>query len=111
MSDWGIQPIGYRLVVKPLEVDKKTKGGIIIPDEAEDQARYRQSRGTVMAVGELAFTVGVPATEGHYSYKCKPKAGDVVRYREYAGLNYKNDDDVKYCLLEDSDILAIEEVK
>lgn len=107
-NDSGVQPIGYRILVKPLEVEERTAGGIIIPDASKDQKQWRQSRGTVIAIGELAFTQGTRGTGAYYEYRVKPEIGDVVRYREYAGLNWTDKNDERFTLLDDSDVIAVE---
>ena len=91
-----LQPLGDRLVVKPGENEKKTKGGIIIPDTAKEKPQ----EGEVMAVGPGRMT-----DEGK-RIAMEVKAGDKVIYSKYGGSEIKIDD-IEMIILRESDILAI----
>ena len=85
------QPIADRVLIKPVAEEKKTIGGIIIPDSAKE----KPLRGEVIAVGE-----------GTKDEKMILKEGDVVLYGKYAGteLEYESD---KFLIMRQSDVLAI----
>jgi chaperonin GroES len=93
-----LKPLADRVVVKPIEEDDKTPGGIILPDTAKE----KPMRGEIVAVGP-----------GNYNdkgerVKMDVKKGDVVIYGKYSGTDFKmNDQD--YLILRESDILAIVE--
>lgn len=96
-SDFRIRPLADRVVIKPLEREEKTKGGIFLPDTA---SKEKPQEGTVLAVGEgrlddngkrIAMTV---------------KAGDKVLFAKYAGTEFKVDD-VEYLVLAEKDIMGI----
>ena len=95
-----LKPLADRVVVKPIEEDDKTPGGIILPDTAKE----KPMRGEIVAVGP-----------GNYNdkgerVKMDVKKGDVVIYGKYSGTDFKmNDQD--YLILRESDILAIVENK
>ena len=95
-----LKPLADRVVVKPIEEDDKTPGGIILPDTAKE----KPMRGEIIAVGP-----------GNYNdkgerVKMDVKKGDVVIYGKYSGTDFKmNDQD--YLILRESDILAIVENK
>jgi chaperonin GroES len=96
-ADFKIRPLADRVVVKPVEREEKTKGGIYLPDTA---SKERPMEGTVLAVGE-----GRRDDNG----KLIPpsvKAGDKVLFAKYSGTEFKIDD-VEYLILSEKDILGI----
>lgn len=91
-----IQPLGDRILVKPLPAEEKTKGGIIIPDTAKE----RPQEGEVVAVGK-----GRPA--GDKTTPLEVKKGDRVLYSKYAGTEVRGKDGQEYLIMKEDDILAI----
>jgi chaperonin GroES len=92
----AIRPLDDRIVVKPLEAEETSAGGILLPDSAKEKPQ----RATVVAVGEgarndkgdrLALTV---------------KVGDEILFGKYAGneINWNGDD---YKILRESEVLAL----
>jgi chaperonin GroES len=90
-----IKPLGSRIVVQREEA-KTTKGGIILPDSAQQKPR----EGKVVAVGPgKADDKGV----------CHPvdvKVGDKILFSSYSGTEYKADD-TEFLILSEEDILAV----
>jgi len=86
-----MKPINDRVVVKPAPADKKTSGGIIIPETAKEKPQM----GKIVAVG--------PGKDG---IKMSVKVGNKVLYGKYSGqeLNWKGDD---YLIMREDDILVI----
>jgi len=91
-----VQPIGDRVLVKPLETEERSKGGIIIPDTAKEKPQM----GEVLAVG--------PGKTQDNGQRLAPevKKGDRVLYTSYAGTEVKVDGE-KLLLMRESDILAV----
>ncbi len=93
-----LKPLADRVVVKPIEEEDKTPGGIILPDTAKE----KPMRGEVVAVGKGRLT------DNGERVAMDVKVGDVVIYGKYSGTDFKmNDED--YLVLRESDILAIVE--
>jgi chaperonin GroES len=88
-------PLGERVVVKPLEQDEVTASGIYLPDTAKEKPQ----KGEIMAVGSGRYT-----DEGK-RVPMEIKVGDKVIYSKFAGTEYKDGDD-EYLILRESDILA-----
>ena len=91
-----VRPLGDRVLVKPLEVEEKKKGGIIIPDTAKEKPQ----EGKVIAVGKGKIT-----EEG----KILPldvKVGDRILFGKYSGNEIKIDDE-DYLIVKEEDILGI----
>jgi chaperonin GroES len=93
-----LKPLGDRVLVKRIEEEEKTSGGIIIPDTAKEKPQ----RGTVEAVGE-----GKKDSEGK-KIKMGVKKGDEVLFNKYAGTEFKVDGE-DFLVMREDDILAIVE--
>nr|ASN63200.1 co-chaperonin GroES [uncultured virus] len=102
----GRPPVRYGLVVRPETVEKK-KGSIFLPDEVVDKHQWRQSQAVLVAMGDLAFTMGTPGNAGYFEDRDAPKVGDTVFFREYNGQQVAEKDGVRYLILQDSEILGV----
>ena len=90
-----LQPMGDRLVVKPTQVEEKTKSGIYIPDTVKEKPQ----EGKVVAVGPGRMT-----DEGK-RIPMDVEVGDTIIYSKYGGSEIKIDDE-ELIILRESDILA-----
>ncbi len=90
-----LQPLADRLVVKPIEREEVTKGGIVLPDTA----RERPQEGKVIAVGPGRLS------EDGKRIAMDVKVGDIVIYAKYGGTEIKIEDE-ELIILRESDILA-----
>lgn len=93
-----LKPLYDRVVVKKVEMEQKTAGGIILPDTAKEESQI----GEVVAVGE-----GKLLDNGEVR-PLRVKAGDKVLYSKYAGNEVELDGE-KYLIIREEDILAIVE--
>ena len=91
-----LQPLGDRVVVKPIKQEEVSKGGIVLPDTA---TKEKPQEGEVIAVGP-----GKLSDEGK-RIALEVKKGEKVIFAKYAGTEYKIDDE-EYLILRESDILA-----
>lgn len=90
-----LTPLADRVVVRPLEAEEVTSGGLIIPDTAKEKPQ----KGTVIAVGPGKVENGT-------KIDMTVKENDVVLYGKYAGTEVTIDgDDV--LIMRESDILGI----
>ena len=92
----NIRPLHDRVVIKRLEEEQKTAGGIVIPDTAAEKPQ----RGEVIAVGN-----GKPLDNGE-TRKPEVKVGDKVMFGKFSGTEVKIDGDEVVVMRED-DILAV----
>ncbi len=90
-----LEPLGERVVVKPIVTEEVSKGGIILPDTAKEKPQ----EGEVIAVGPGKLS------EDGKRIAMEVKVGDRVFYLKYAGTEWKYDDE-EYLVLRESDILA-----
>jgi len=91
-----IKPLGDRVVVKPLEAQEKSKGGIIVPDTAKEKPQ----EGKVVAVGKGRVT------DDGKVIAAEVKVNDKVLYGKYSGTEITVDSE-EYVVLHESDILGI----
>jgi chaperonin GroES len=90
-----LQPLGDRVVVKPIEREEVTKGGIVLPDTAKEKPQ----EGKVLASGPGRLS------EDGKRITMDVKVGDVVLYVKYGGTEVKIDGE-ELIILRESDILA-----
>jgi chaperonin GroES len=90
-----LQPLGDRVVVKPIEGEEVTKGGIILPDTAKEKPQ----EGKILAVGPGRLS------EDGKRIAMEVKVGDVVLYVKYGGTEVKIDGE-ELMILSEKDILA-----
>ena len=91
-----IRPLHDRLIVKRLEEEEKTKGGIIIPDSAKE----KPIEGKVIAVGE-----GKLNKDGK-KIPLEVKKGDRILFARYAGSEVKIDGE-EHLMMREDEVLAI----
>lgn len=94
----NLRPLHDRLIVKRLEENEKTAGGLFIPESAKEKPQ----KGEVIAVGK-----GKVAEDGTVR-PLDVKAGDVVLFGKYSGTEVKIDEEDRLIMRED-DVLAIVE--
>ena len=93
-----IKPLHDRVIVKRVEEEEKTKGGIIIPDTAKE----KPVEGEIIAVGE-----GKVSDDGK-KIALEVKAGDRVLFGKYAGTEIQIDGE-EHLIMREDDIIAIVE--
>ncbi|MBE0481756.1 MAG: co-chaperone GroES [Dehalococcoidia bacterium] len=90
-----LEPLGDRMIVRPVQKEQVTKGGIVLPDTAKEKPQ----EGEVLAVGPGRLT------EDGKRLEMEVKPGDRVIYAKYAGTEIKIDDE-ELLILRDGDVLA-----
>ena len=93
-----IKPLHDRVIVKRIEEEEKTKGGIIIPDTAKE----KPSEGKIIAVGNGKIL------EDGSRQSLEVKEGDKVLFGKYAGTEIKIDG-TEHLIMREDDIIAIVE--
>ena len=91
-----LNPLADRIVIRPLDAEEKTAGGIIIPDNAKEKPQ----KGEVVAVGP-----GKVADTGK-KIDMELKKGDKVLYGKYSGTEVTVDGQ-DYLIMRETDVLAI----
>ena len=91
-----IRPLQDRIIVKRVEEEEKTKGGIIIPDSAKE----KPMEGEVIAVGTGKIL------ENGNKQPLEVKSGDRVLFSKYAGTDVRIDG-IEHLIMKEDDILGI----
>lgn len=92
----NIRPLQDRVLVKRVDEEEKTKGGILIPDSA----REKPMEGRVVAVGNGKIL------ENGTKVNPEVKSGDRVLFGKYAGTEVKIDGE-EHLILREDDILGV----
>jgi len=90
-----VRPLDDRVLVKPMESEEKTEGGIVLPDTAKE----KPMKGTVQAVG------GGKLLKSGTRSPLSVKVGDRVIYGKYSGHDIKIDG-VELKIMKEDDVLA-----
>ena len=96
MKKMKIRPLHDRIIVKRIEGEEKTKGGIIIPDSAKE----KPDEGKIIAVGKGKIT------EDGKIQPLEVKVGDKVLFSKYGGTDIKIEGE-EYLIMREDDILGI----
>ena len=94
------RPLHDRVLIKVLDSDEKTAGGIIIPDTAKEKPQ----EGEVVAVGP-----GAKSEDGKIS-PMDVKVGDIVLFGKWSGTEVKINE-TEYSIMKESDIMGISKSK
>ena len=92
-----IKPLADRVVVKPLEAEEKTKGGLVLPDTAKEKPQ----EGKIVAVGK-----GKVLENGQIQ-PMELKVGDRILYGKYSGNEISTKDGDELLIMKEEDVLAV----
>ncbi len=95
-KEMKVKPLGDRIVVRRLEAEEKTAGGIVLPDTAKEKPK----QGQVVAVGDGALT------EDGKRLPMRLKAGDRIVFTTYAGTEIKLGDE-ELLIMREEDALGL----
>ena len=93
----NIQPLADRIIVKPLEAEEKTKGGIVLPETAKEKPQ----EGKVVAVGK-----GKAKEDGSIQ-PLELKVGDKVLYGKYSGTEITTNEGEEVLIMREDDVFAV----
>ena len=96
MAKLGIRPLGDKVIIKRVEAEEVTAGGIVLPDSAKEKPK----RGLIKAIGD-----GKLLDSGERS-QLQVKKNDEVLFTSYAGTEVKVGSE-EYIIMDESDILAV----
>jgi len=91
-----LKPVGDKILVKRMEAEEVTAGGIVLPDAAQEKPK----EGKIIALGE-----GKRLDSGEVA-KFQVKVGDRVIFNSFAGTEVTADGE-EYMLMSEDDILAV----
>ncbi|MEK7359316.1 MAG: co-chaperone GroES [Planctomycetota bacterium] len=92
----NVKPLGEKILIKRVEAESKTAGGIVLPDSAKEKPK----EGKIIALGD-----GKLLKNGDRA-KFQVKKGDKVLFTSYGGTEVKIDGE-EFLLMSEEDILAV----
>lgn len=96
-------PLGYRVLLEPEDLEETTPGGIVIPDSVRDKERLATQVGTILAIGDEAWSDAKTPWAG---------PGDKVMFAKYAQKRIKDPySEQEYIICNDEDIICLVETK
>lgn len=91
-----VKPLGDRVILKPIQQEEKTKGGVILPDSAKEKPQQ----------GEVVATGTGRILDNGTKVDMEVKVGDKVLYGKYTGTEIKIEGE-EYLIVKESEILGI----
>ena len=112
MDPKNIKPVWNGVLIRQKKAAEKTKGGLFLPDDAKDRDEHQEILAEIVALGSMAFEEFNEETSSYAKREGYPEVGDTVMFRKYAGGNFIDgfeDDDFRYRLVAQTDIIAVVE--
>ncbi len=91
---------GFRLIIKPDEVEEKTASGILLALDKKLE-KGATDKGTIVSIGPIAWQAFKPYV-GDWA-----KVGDYIGYARYAGKWVTDTDGIEYLVIDDQDVVCI----
>lgn len=102
-----VQPIGWRVLIRPYVPKAQSQGGIALPEEALESEQLLTFVGQVMAMGNQCFQAVTRSGINMKEIDPKPKVGDWIIYGTYGGQKIHTKAGVKYLMMNDDCIMGI----
>lgn len=106
MSVHGIEPVEYKVVIKPVEEKGyvELKGGhrLLKPDETKERDKHAAVEGEIVAISPFAFSYEEWPKDAR-----KPQVGDTAIFARYSGNTINGNDGAEYRIMNDKDIIAV----
>ena len=97
----GVNPLGYKIIVRPQEVEAKTSGGLLLPDSKVEKDGFQRREGIIVAKSPMAFH-NPDWPEG----AAKPQIGDRVMFARYQADEINGRDGLTYWIMNDQSVMA-----
>lgn len=98
----GIRPVEYKVLVEPKELEKTTKGGLILADETLEKESFGRQEGVLVAVSPMAFKF-----EDWPDGEPTPQVGDRVMFSKYNADQVQGRDGKTYWIMNDKSVMAV----
>jgi len=106
-AELPVQPIGWRILVRPFEAPKTSAGGIQLPDEALESEAHLTYVGQIVAMGDQCYKAVTRSGIELANINPKPKIGDWIMYGTYGGQKIVTKAGAKYLMMNDDCIMGI----
>lgn len=98
----GIRPIEYNILVAPKEIERKTKGGLLLAETTIEKEEFGRTEGLIVDVSPMAFTFADWPADAP-----KPRIGDRVMFSKYQAQSVKGRDGKDYWIIKDKSLMAV----
>jgi len=102
-----VQPIGWRVLIRPFEAPTHTAGGIKLPDEAMESEEHLTYIGQIVAMGDQCYCAVTRSGIKLKDINPKPKVGDWIMFGTYGGQKVITKAGAKYLMMNDDGIMGI----
>jgi len=102
MNTSGIRPVEYNVLVKPKDVETKTKGGLLLADSTVEKEEFGRMEGTLVAASPLAFSFADWPDASQM-----PQVGQTVIFSKYQATEITGRDAGKYWMMKDKSIAGV----
>jgi len=106
-AELPIQPIGWRVLIRPYEVAAQSEHGIVYTDETKESEELLSYVGQIVAMGDQCYKVTTRSGINMADINPKPKVGDWIMYGTYGGQTIKTKAGAKYLIMNDDGIMGI----
>ena len=103
-NESGIRVVEYNVLVKPVEVEAKTKGGLLLADSIVEKEEFGRMEGHLVGVSPMAFKNSDWPADAE---ALKPQVGDKVIFSRYGATEITGRDGGKYWLMKDTTICGV----
>jgi co-chaperonin GroES (HSP10) len=107
VAELPVQPVGWRVLVRPYEVAEQSSGGILYVDETKESEDLLSYVGQIVAMGDLCYRAVTRSGINLADINPRPKVGDWVMYGTYGGQSIKTKTGAKYIIMNDDGIMGI----
>lgn len=97
-NESGIHPKGWAILVKPLEIEETTEGGIVIAKRTLEKEQAAQSQGILIDKGSFAW---------NDEQEPRAEIGEMVVFSRYKGEVLAGNDGANYRIINDKDVIAV----
>lgn len=101
LNSSGINPLGYKLLVLPQEVETKTKGGLLLPETKVEKDEFQRREGIIVAMSPMAF-----CNPDWPDDAPKPHVGQRVMFARYQADEIRGKDGATYWIMNDQSVMA-----
>ncbi len=98
----GWMPVEYKIIVKPVEIAEKTKGGLLLPESVKERDGFGRTEGVLVAKAPGAFMF-----EDYPKDARKPEIGDHLMFPRYQANEFKGADGETYWVMQDKAVIAV----
>lgn len=106
-AELPVQPIGWRVLIRPYKPKTTSAGGIELPEEALESEELLTYVGQIVSMGDQCFTAVTRSGIDMDKIADKPKVGDWIMYGTYGGQKIVTKAGTKYLMMNDDGIMGI----